>query len=232
MDTVVNITNKSATPVHDKTPIQRLLDQFYPDRDNSVSLGHLGALGCNTYVEIPKERRVASDKPARRADVGILVGYEGTNIFRVYVSSRKGLIANKRVRCRKVWFNEGGLRTNHSPWSPKTSVISSLNPFQVLKMVLLMSSASLLTLSGSSQCSRASARCGSVQEKADPLSNAAAKKVFLVSVAKLLGANANTIWHWSRNGLSFLRSYPVNTSGWLTLILPPSAMIPNELGVN
>jgi hypothetical protein len=54
-------------------------------------------------VHIQKERHTQSDKLGDRAEVGILVGYEGDNIYRVYVPSRRG---NKIVRSSTVTFNE------------------------------------------------------------------------------------------------------------------------------
>ena len=78
---MVDITNTTATSTHEVTPYQRLRDEIFPDEDNVPSLVHLRTLGCKTYVEIPQELRVKADKLARRAQIGILVGYEGHHIF-------------------------------------------------------------------------------------------------------------------------------------------------------
>jgi hypothetical protein len=66
-------------------------------------------LGCKTYVQIPKERCVISQKVTGRAKVRILVSYEGSHIFRVYVLLRRGLVESRIVRFSNVRFDEGGL---------------------------------------------------------------------------------------------------------------------------
>ena len=47
--------------------------------------------------------------------MGILVGYEGSHIFKVYVPSRKGPIENRIVQSSNVRFDEGGLITKPLP---------------------------------------------------------------------------------------------------------------------
>ena len=54
-----------------------LLDKFYPDEDNTLSLAYLRTIRYKTYVEILKGARVIRDKTVIRAEVGILVRYEG-----------------------------------------------------------------------------------------------------------------------------------------------------------
>jgi len=61
---------------------------------------------------IPKERHVISWKVALRAKVGILVGFDGQHIYKVYVPSRTGPPLSKIVRSSCVRFNEGGLITD------------------------------------------------------------------------------------------------------------------------
>jgi hypothetical protein len=46
-----------------------------------------------------------------RAEVEILVGYKGSYIFKVYMSSRRGLVKSRIVRFLNVRFNEEGLIT-------------------------------------------------------------------------------------------------------------------------
>ncbi|KAI0992124.1 hypothetical protein K3495_g16062, partial [Podosphaera aphanis] len=55
-------------------------------------------LGCKAYVQIPVERRVLSRKLDDRAEIGILLGYEGQHIFRVYIPSRRKVIRSSNVR--------------------------------------------------------------------------------------------------------------------------------------
>ena len=61
-------------------------------------------LRYKAYVYIPKEDRVISYKIALRVYKGILVGYEGRYIFRVYIKSK-----TKVIRSLNVTFNEGRL---------------------------------------------------------------------------------------------------------------------------
>jgi hypothetical protein len=72
------------------------------------SVAHFRVLGYKVYVLIEKERRVQSQKLAPRAEVGILVRYEGASIYRVYMPSRA---RDKIVRSSHVRFDEGGLVT-------------------------------------------------------------------------------------------------------------------------
>ena len=109
---MVMITNRTATSTIDrKTPYQAFMDQLYPDQDNVPSVAHFRVLGCKTYVQMPKERRVLSEKVKERAEVGILVGYEGTHIFKVYIPSKRNNRDNGIVRSSNVRFDEGGLVT-------------------------------------------------------------------------------------------------------------------------
>jgi hypothetical protein len=120
-ESMVEITNKTATSVQEKTPYEVFLDEFYPEEDNTPSLAHLRTLGCKTYVEIPKGNRVVGDKTAIRAEVGILVGYEGQHIFKVYVPTRGGGEDNKIVRSSNVRFDEAGLITKPLPYEEDES---------------------------------------------------------------------------------------------------------------
>lgn len=74
-------------------------------------------LRCKTYVYIQKERRLQSDKLALRAEVSILVGFEGDSIYRVWVPRRRSGI----VRTSTVTFNKESYNI-----LPKKSVESSL----------------------------------------------------------------------------------------------------------
>jgi transposase InsO family protein len=50
-------------------------------------IGHLKVYGCKTYVHIPKEIREKKKhhKLAPRAKIGYLVGYQSTNIYRIWI---------------------------------------------------------------------------------------------------------------------------------------------------
>ena len=111
---IVYVTNRTATSLLDgKTPLQYLLELTTEDDDVDAdftqSVAHLRVLGCKTYVIIQKEVRVVSQKLAPRAQVGILVGYEGKHIYQVYLPYKHG--RGKVVRSSYVRFDEGGVVT-------------------------------------------------------------------------------------------------------------------------
>ena len=63
------------------------------------NLSHLKSYGCKAY---PLDKHIArKNKLAPRAHVGFLVGYEGTNIFNIWIPSQR-----KVIRTRDVTFNE------------------------------------------------------------------------------------------------------------------------------
>jgi hypothetical protein len=66
-------------------------------------------LGYKTYIQIPKERCVISQKVTERAKVKILVGYKGLYIFRVYMLLKKGPVKSRIVRSLNVRFDKEGL---------------------------------------------------------------------------------------------------------------------------
>lgn len=106
--TVYMMNRTASSVVENKTPYQAFMDQIEPDVDHVPSVAHLRVLGCKVYVLIEKERRVTSRKLAARAEVGILVGYEGTHIYQVYMPSRA---RDKIVRTSHVRFDEGDFVT-------------------------------------------------------------------------------------------------------------------------
>ena len=61
-----------------------------------------------SYILILLKDRVTLKKLELRAEVRILVGFKGENIYRVYVPSRSRV---KIVRSSNVRFNKGGLIT-------------------------------------------------------------------------------------------------------------------------
>ena len=91
-NTVVYLKNRSPTAALDgKTPYE----VWYGEKPD---LSHLRILGCTAYVEIPKEKRVKLDS---HSDKGYLIGYGGTNQWRIWVPSRNDVIVS-----RDVIFNE------------------------------------------------------------------------------------------------------------------------------
>jgi hypothetical protein len=83
---IVIITNRTVTmSLDDITPYETFIDEVDPNsrRQHKPFLGHLRVLGCKTYVLILKETRLRSRKIDPRAEIGILVRYEGEYIYRV-----------------------------------------------------------------------------------------------------------------------------------------------------
>jgi hypothetical protein len=131
---VVHITNRTATSLLEGvTPYQALADFVDETKAHIPSVSHFRVLGCKTYVLIEKEDRVASQKLAPRAQVGILVGYEGTHIYRVFVPNPRGS-SGKIIRTSHARFDEGGIITASSasddeavPWEEEPLLLNSVS---------------------------------------------------------------------------------------------------------
>jgi len=115
LSAVVHVTNRVATRTLDNvTLMQFLQDQINPDEaPYKPDLSHLKVLRCKAYVLIEEDRRVTLEKTKPRAEIGILIGYDGYNIWRVYILNRPGLptAKNKIVSSSHVRFDKGGLVT-------------------------------------------------------------------------------------------------------------------------
>jgi len=97
--TAIYLTNRLATrSLHDKT----LIEAFTTDigQPTVPDLSHLQTIGCKAYYYIPKEKRQRGAKFEDRAKAGILIGYEGNSIYRIYDKER-GV-----VRASAVVFDE------------------------------------------------------------------------------------------------------------------------------
>jgi hypothetical protein len=114
----VYVTNRIATSSLDKmTPMEAFKRQVQPglsDANYTPDISHLRILGCKTYINIPKERRIKSAKLAPHAEEGYLVGFEGSKIYRVYLPGR----AQKIVRTSHCVFDES---EPNNPENPETS---------------------------------------------------------------------------------------------------------------
>ena len=77
------------------------------------SIAHLRVYGARAYPLIHKIPK--SEKLRPRAHIGYLVGYDSTNIFRIWIPSRQ-----KVIRTRDVTFNE---MLFYHPGSPDISQI-------------------------------------------------------------------------------------------------------------
>ena len=59
---------------------------------------HLRAYGCRAFVHIPKDMRVQSQKLAERAEKGLLVGYEGNSIYRIWLPHKRRVQRSSSVK--------------------------------------------------------------------------------------------------------------------------------------
>ena len=72
---------------------------YYVQYDNNPSIQHLRILGSTVYVFLhKKERALKSEKWKLRALRGILVGYDGHTIYRVYTREQNKVIRIKDLR--------------------------------------------------------------------------------------------------------------------------------------
>ena len=111
----IHISNRTAnSTLKGITPLEAFLDQVDPDfkdyQYHKPNLSYFRVLGCRAYVLIPGEKRTRSEKLNPRAELGILIGYEGENIYKIWVPSRKG---DKLVRSSNVRFDES---KNYAPY--------------------------------------------------------------------------------------------------------------------
>ncbi|KAJ6439138.1 peramine synthetase [Purpureocillium lavendulum] len=131
--TAAHLHNKSPQQAHNwKTPFERLHQWL---RENNRDTGylqtqpditHLKAYGCRAYPltrDALKEKQKKQLKTHPHAEVGYLVGYDSTNIFRIWIPERQEV-----RRVRDVTFDETCCYDpkDHQPQSPPT-----VEPLQV-----------------------------------------------------------------------------------------------------
>jgi len=88
-----------------KSPIERL--QISLGRTIiKPDIGHLKVYGCKTYVYIPEEirERERHHKLAPRAKIGYLVGYQSTNIYRIWFPQQEEVRPEKNVAFNEAAF--------------------------------------------------------------------------------------------------------------------------------
>ena len=92
---------KAAGYISNRTPVQKLgwKTPFEAVTKTKPQFAHLHVYGCRAYPLIQKIPRRA--KLDSRAHIGHLVGYDSTNIFRIWIPSR-----NKVIRTRDVTFKD------------------------------------------------------------------------------------------------------------------------------
>ena len=103
---IVKMTNKTVTRTFSGITLYKtFIDQIELDKKNQYrpKVSYLRVLGYKYYVYIPEERRTKENKLEKRIELGIFVRYEGTHIYRVYVSTKR---REKIVRTSNVRFDE------------------------------------------------------------------------------------------------------------------------------
>ena len=107
--TALYITNQVATrTLEDLTPIKSLTLEFStPKRPNLLNLR---TISCRVYYHLAKEKRRRGAKFEDRAKQGILVGFEGNSIYRIYDPTHRS--DNGIVRALAVTFDETHISRN------------------------------------------------------------------------------------------------------------------------
>jgi len=107
--TVVYLKNRSPTTAVYTTPYEAW-HGIKPD------LSHLRILGSTAYIHIPKEKRIKLDTHSHR---GILVGYGGTNQYRVWDLTRDDVVVSRDVRFHEGISPMDGAVTSPMPEEPR-----------------------------------------------------------------------------------------------------------------
>ena len=88
VDTIVYLKNRSPTSAVATTPFE-LWHGAKPD------ISHLRIIGSTVYIHVPKEKRIKLDTHSNK---GILLGYGGTNQYKVWDLTRKDVTVSRDVR--------------------------------------------------------------------------------------------------------------------------------------
>ena len=81
-NTVVYLKNRSPTSAVATTPYEL----WYGAKPN---LAHLRIIGSTAYIHVPKETRVKLDDHSHK---GIMVGYGGTNQYRIWDLTKRDIV--------------------------------------------------------------------------------------------------------------------------------------------
>jgi hypothetical protein len=112
-----------------KTPLETL-QQLTNTPNPRPSIAHLRVYGCRAY---PLNYNITkSEKLKPRAHIGYLVGYDSTNIFRIWVPSKQRV-----VRSRDVTFNE---TLFYDPLVPDITQLLRVEVEQVVEVIDMASS--------------------------------------------------------------------------------------------
>jgi hypothetical protein len=97
---MVYVTNCVTTRVlNSKTLYQCFIDDVFSEKQEHIPLvSYIRVIGYKTYVLIEKKKRIASEKLAPCAEVGILVGFKGHYIYRVYIPLKRRVVRTSHCR--------------------------------------------------------------------------------------------------------------------------------------
>jgi len=95
--TAAYLTNRSPTKrLNWKTPLEEL-QQALNVHNPKPNISHLKVYGCQAYPNIPHQTIPRQKKVIPRAHIGYLVGYESSNIFRIWVPAKQRVISSRDV---------------------------------------------------------------------------------------------------------------------------------------
>jgi hypothetical protein len=76
-----------------KTLYQCFIDDVFGEKPEYIPLvSYIRVISYKTYVLIEKEKRIVLEKLVPRAKVGILVGFKGHYIYRVYIPLKRRVV--------------------------------------------------------------------------------------------------------------------------------------------
>uniref|UniRef100_A0A093UNR6 Retrovirus-related Pol polyprotein from transposon TNT 1-94 n=2 Tax=Talaromyces marneffei PM1 TaxID=1077442 RepID=A0A093UNR6_TALMA len=84
-----------------KTPYELIQSITRLEKSMTLNLGHIKIFGCKAYRKIPSTQIPRLQKMAPRAEIGYLVGYDASNIFKIWIPEERSVI-----RARDVEFDE------------------------------------------------------------------------------------------------------------------------------
>jgi transposase InsO family protein len=84
-----------------KTPYEIIQSVTELAKSTIPNLGHIKTFGCKAYRKIPSTQILRLEKMAPRAEIGYLVGYDASNIFKIWIPEEHSV-----VRARDVEFDE------------------------------------------------------------------------------------------------------------------------------
>jgi hypothetical protein len=84
-----------------KTPYEIIQSITKLKKSTIPNLGHIRIFGCKAYRKIPSTQIPRLEKMAPRANIGYLIGYDASNIFKIWIPEERSV-----VRARDVEFDE------------------------------------------------------------------------------------------------------------------------------